>query len=88
MNRNLNRRIHPIAEADGLSPKKPRKIAIFVLVVIILQVCREVHLKMFSVFLMIICKGRVFRFLVKGGVLLNMLSLRVRFPPRPQRLFV
>ena len=25
MNRNLNRRIHPIAEADGLSPKKPRK---------------------------------------------------------------
>ena len=22
MNRNLNRRIHPIAEADGLSPKK------------------------------------------------------------------
>ena len=26
MNRNLNRRIHPIAEADGLSPKKPRKI--------------------------------------------------------------
>ena len=24
MNRNLNRRIHPIAEADGLSPKKPR----------------------------------------------------------------
>lgn len=25
MNRNLNRRIHPIAEADGLSPKKHRK---------------------------------------------------------------
>lgn len=25
MNRNLNRRIHPIAEADGLSPKKLRK---------------------------------------------------------------
>lgn len=25
MNRNLYRRIHPIAEADGLSPKKPRK---------------------------------------------------------------
>ena len=25
MNRNLNRRIHPIAEADGLSPKKPCK---------------------------------------------------------------
>lgn len=25
MNRNSNRRIHPIAEADGLSPKKPRK---------------------------------------------------------------
>ena len=25
MNRNLNRRIHPIAEVDGLSPKKPRK---------------------------------------------------------------
>lgn len=25
MNRNLNRRIHPIAEADGLSPKKTRK---------------------------------------------------------------
>ena len=24
MNRNLNRRIHPIAEADGLSPKKLR----------------------------------------------------------------
>lgn len=24
MNRNLNRRIHPIAEANGLSPKKPR----------------------------------------------------------------
>lgn len=22
MNRNLNRRIHPISEADGLSPKK------------------------------------------------------------------
>lgn len=34
MNRNLNRRIHPIAEADGLSPKKPRKesnILLFVL---------------------------------------------------------
>ena len=28
MNRNLNRRIHPIAEADGLSPKKPRKCGI------------------------------------------------------------
>ena len=28
MNRNLNRRIHPIAEADGLSPKKPRNIKI------------------------------------------------------------
>ena len=27
MNRNLNRRIRPIAEADGLSPKKPRKIS-------------------------------------------------------------
>ena len=27
MNRNLNRRIHPIAEADGLSPKKPRNFA-------------------------------------------------------------
>ena len=26
MNRNLNRRIHPIAEADGLSPKKHRKV--------------------------------------------------------------
>ena len=26
MNRNLNRRIHPIAEADGLSPKNPRKV--------------------------------------------------------------
>ena len=26
MNRNLNRRIHPIAEADGLSPKKPRNL--------------------------------------------------------------
>lgn len=26
MNRNLNRRIHPIAEADGLSPKKLVKI--------------------------------------------------------------
>ena len=26
MNRNLNRRIHPTAEADGLSPKKPRKV--------------------------------------------------------------
>lgn len=26
MNRNLNRRIHPIAEADGLSPKKPRNV--------------------------------------------------------------
>ena len=25
MNRNLNRRIHPIAEADGLSPKKQSK---------------------------------------------------------------
>ena len=25
MNKNLDRRIHPIAEADGLSPKKPRK---------------------------------------------------------------
>ena len=25
MNRNLNRQIHPIAEADGLSPKKLRK---------------------------------------------------------------
>ena len=25
MNRNLNRRIHPIAEADWLSPKKHRK---------------------------------------------------------------
>ena len=25
MNRNSNRRIHPIAEADGLSPKKHRK---------------------------------------------------------------
>lgn len=25
MSRNLNRRIHPIAEADGLSPKKRRK---------------------------------------------------------------
>lgn len=24
MSRNLNRRIHPIAEADGLSPKKRR----------------------------------------------------------------
>lgn len=29
MNRNLNRRIHPIAEADGLSPKKPRKYWIY-----------------------------------------------------------
>ena len=29
MNRNLNRRIHPIAEADGLSPKKPRKVNTF-----------------------------------------------------------
>ena len=28
MNRNLNRRIHPIAEADGLSPKKPRNICV------------------------------------------------------------
>ena len=28
MNRNLNRRIHPIAEADGLSPKKLVKDAI------------------------------------------------------------
>ena len=28
MNRNLNRRIHPIAEADGLSPKKPRKLCV------------------------------------------------------------
>lgn len=27
MNRNLNRRIHPIAEADGLSPKKLVKVA-------------------------------------------------------------
>ena len=26
MNRNLNRRIHPIAEADGLSPKKLRNL--------------------------------------------------------------
>ena len=26
MNRNLNRRIHPIAEADGLSPKKLVKV--------------------------------------------------------------
>ena len=26
MNRNSNRRIHPIAEADGLSPKKHRKV--------------------------------------------------------------
>ena len=26
MNRNSNRRIHPIAEADGLSPKKHRKL--------------------------------------------------------------
>ena len=25
MNRNLNRRIHPIAEANGLSPKFQRK---------------------------------------------------------------
>ena len=25
MNKNLDRRIHPIAEADGLSPKKTRK---------------------------------------------------------------
>ena len=30
MNRNLNRRIHPIAEADGLSPKNPRKVKIVV----------------------------------------------------------
>lgn len=28
MNRNLNRRIHPIAEADGLSPKKLVKVTI------------------------------------------------------------
>ena len=27
MNRNLNRRIHPIAEADGLSPKNLVKLA-------------------------------------------------------------
>ena len=27
MNRNLNRRIHPIAEANGLSPKFHRKIS-------------------------------------------------------------
>ena len=26
MNRNLNRRIHPIAEANGLSPKFHRKV--------------------------------------------------------------
>ena len=30
MNRNLNRRIHPIAEADGLSPKKTRKSVIVI----------------------------------------------------------
>lgn len=30
MNRNLNRRIHPIAEADGLSPKKLRKKFFFI----------------------------------------------------------
>ena len=31
MNKNLDRRIHPIAEADGLSPKKPRKILFHVI---------------------------------------------------------
>lgn len=29
MNRNLNRRINPIAEADGLSPKKLVKVTIW-----------------------------------------------------------
>ena len=29
MNKNLDRRIHPIAEADGLSPKKLVKVTIW-----------------------------------------------------------
>ena len=33
MNRNLNRRIHPIAEADGLSPKKLVKKHYYVLLI-------------------------------------------------------
>lgn len=40
MNRNLNRRIHPIAEADGLSPKKHRNITKYLKLVRLLVTSR------------------------------------------------